>query len=227
MDINLSELKRKFDTFNKQMFQGCLPAIEIGLCRAKGKAGSFSYKQRKNLIGKACYYDLSIRLSVCFNYTERELEDVLIHEMIHYYIFFKKLRDTSPHGTLFKQIKEAINARFGRNVTVSFKHNELEADETQIRRRLHIVALISFSDGKKGFKVLTRTMPRIVAFYNSIVSLRNVESVELFATNDVFFEAYPHSCSLRYHPITNEELMPHLQRVTHILCDGKKLQIVK
>lgn len=41
------------------------------------------------------YENYCIRISTAFDLSERELEDVGIHEMVHYYIAVNNIRDTS------------------------------------------------------------------------------------------------------------------------------------
>ena len=60
---------------------------------------------------------------------ERLLEDTIIHEMIHYHILSNQLQDTSAHGKLFRKMMDDINARFGRNVTISHKPTEEEREK--------------------------------------------------------------------------------------------------
>lgn len=228
MEISLPLLKERFDEFNRTIFQGCLPRIDIKLSRAKSKAGCFRYKVSRSLAGyKVGPADLCICISVCFNYTEQELEDVLIHEMIHYYIYYKQLPDTASHGTTFKRIMNDINQRFNRNIKVSFKSGELSVDAKQPRRFVHIVAVISFKDGTKGLKVLTRVAPKIIDYYNNISRLSKVEKVDLYASSNVYFDKYPHSCSLRYHPIKEVDLLPQLEKdFVRFICDGKTLKAI-
>lgn len=227
INLSIPLLKEKFDYFNKQLFKGTLPPIQLKISRTRSKAGCFSFSSKKNIVGKEEISDLSISISECFDFEENELEDVLIHEMIHYYIFHKGLRNVRPHGKEFKYIMNEFNRRYGRHIVVSFRRGEVKADTTRSRRRVHIVALITFKDGHTGLKVLTRTGNKIIQYYNAFKAYSPVSNVELFATDDVYFDSYPHSCSLRYHPIDGkEEVMAHLKYSVRIECDGKSLKVV-
>lgn len=225
--LSIPLLKEKFDYFNKQIFQDTLPPIQLKISRTRSKAGCFSFQSKKGVVGKEVISDLSISISECFDFEENELEDVLIHEMIHYYIFHKGLRNVRPHGKEFKYLMDRINQLYGRHIVVSFRKGELKADTTRSRRRVHIVALITFKDGHVGLKVLTRIEDKIVKYYNTFKAYSPVSKVELYATDDAYFDSYPHSCSLRYHPIDNiEEVMSHLKECVRIECDGKSLKVV-
>ena len=109
-------IEAKFDEFNKLIFGGELPRIPIVLGRATRVVGAFSCKVRRNFWGKKEYFDLKLRFSKKFDLPENELEDVIIHEMIHYYIRFKGLKDEGSHGPIYVKIMNEINQKFGRNI---------------------------------------------------------------------------------------------------------------
>lgn len=48
-----------------------------------------------------------------------EIDDTLVHEMIHQYIFQNDLPDTSTHGRLFKDFMQKINAAFPQELKIS------------------------------------------------------------------------------------------------------------
>ena len=114
-------LEAKFDEFNALMFGGRLPRIPVALSRAVSYVGLCTYKIRRRLFGKNEYYDFRIRVSTKFDLPEQELEDVLIHEMIHYALRLDGIKDTSAHGKAFRQLKDHINRTYGRHVTISHK----------------------------------------------------------------------------------------------------------
>ena len=114
-------IEAKFDEFNKLIFSGELPKIPILLGSATRVIGSFTYRVHKNFWGKKAYSDLKLRFSTKFDLPENELQDVIIHEMIHYYIHFKNLKDRSAHGPLFKNLMNQINKNFGRNISIRHK----------------------------------------------------------------------------------------------------------
>ena len=120
-DTYIPYIEEKFDAFNKLIFGGELPRIPIVLGSATSVVGAFSYKARRNFWGKKEYFDLKLRFSKKFDLPENELEDVIIHEMIHYYIHFKNLKDKSAHGPLFKNLMNQINKTFGRKISIRYR----------------------------------------------------------------------------------------------------------
>ena len=217
-------IERKFEEFNKQMFAGELPPIPIVLSDAKTFLGKCVYKKRLGKDGKAEYYDFKLRINTRIDLPENEVEDKLIHEMIHYFIGYKRLEDASSHGPLFMHIMNTINEKYGRNITVTFKGTSEQQEQlVDKKQRYHVVALVKFHDGKTGIKVLPRVVQSILRYYNTISSAREIESVKLFMSNDIFFNRFPNSAAFKVHFVNEEEVLGHLAGAEVLLCDGKKI----
>ena len=60
------------------------------------------------LLEISCYYD----------WEEDALRDVIVHEMIHYYLAYKHFDNNITHGEEFQKMAEELNSKFGLNVTV-------------------------------------------------------------------------------------------------------------
>ena len=69
----------------------------------------------KDKDGKRTYYDFSLNFSKLYEMDKQKLEDVVIHEMIHYYIHYHQIQDSSAHGAVFRKMMNDINTRFQRN----------------------------------------------------------------------------------------------------------------
>jgi len=110
-------LQQRFAEYNTQIFGGELPPIEITLTKAKRFEGKYVYGIKRGLFVQKVV-GRKIVISICRDLPEREVDDTLIHEMIHYYIHHKGLKDTSPHGKIFKKMMMDINIRWGRNLTI-------------------------------------------------------------------------------------------------------------
>jgi predicted SprT family Zn-dependent metalloprotease len=64
-----------------------------------------------------------------FDFTEEMYQNVLVHEMIHYYIAYNKIEDNEDHGVEFMKLAESLNRKYGLSITKkidasSFKRNE-------------------------------------------------------------------------------------------------------
>jgi hypothetical protein len=217
-------MERKFEEFNKLMFGGKLPKIPIILTDAKTFLGKCVYRQRTGRDGKPEYYDFKLRINTRADLPVNEVEDTLIHEMIRYYIALNRLEDASTHGPLFIHMMNSINEKYGRHLTVRYKgtaeQNEQLVDKKQ---HYHVVAVVTFHDGKTGIKVLPRVVESILKYYNAVSAANNVASVRLFISNDIFFNRYPNSSALNARIVDEEEVMAHLEGAEVLQCDGNTI----
>ena len=208
-------IEAKFDEFNKLIFSGELPKIPILLGSATRVIGSFTYRVHKNFWGKKAYSDLKLRFSTKFDLPENELQDVIIHEMIHYYIHFKNLKDRSAHGPLFKNLMNQINKNFGRNISIRHK-GAVRAHEqmADAKPRYRVVAVVTMKDGKTGIKVLPRIKEKVHHYYKAVSAASTVSHIALYITPNPFFGQYPCSSALRIHYVDNTILQPQLAEST-------------
>lgn len=125
MIASVSYIEESFKKYNHQIFDDCLPIPVIKLSRAKTRLGQMAYK-RKVRLGHIKYYDFRISISTAYDLLQDALDDVIIHEMIHYYIAYKGIRDSSAHGKMFRSLMSVVNTRHGRHVSVSVKQRNLK-----------------------------------------------------------------------------------------------------
>ncbi|MGN1393364.1 MAG: SprT-like domain-containing protein [Succinivibrionaceae bacterium] len=109
-------IEQKYIYFNNLIFENKLPLLPIKITRGRRILGSFRYTIRSNVMSNfritiSDYYDLPLNV----------IEDVLIHEMIHFFITFNKIEDSSSHGYYFKEKMKDINLKHKRNISVSHK----------------------------------------------------------------------------------------------------------
>ena len=225
MKATIPYIEQKFDEFNRQMFGGKLPKVPIALSNAKTFLGKCEYKKRRNFFGKAEMYDFRIRINTRIDLPERELEDTILHELIHYFLGCNQLEDASAHGPLFRQIMDDINRKFGRNVTVSHKSTKEQREQLQDQRiRHHVVAVVQFHDGRTGIKVLPRVQKSILRYYNHVRRNPEISGIELHMSNDVFFNRYPNSSALKVHLMDAQTIKEHLAEAEKMECDGKSIK---
>ena len=221
MKATIPYVEKKFEEFNQLMFDGKLPKLPIELSDAKTFLGMCVYKKKRTLLGKTVCYDFKLRINTRIDLAEAEVEDIIIHEMIHYYIGLNKIVDTSAHGCVFRQLMNEINERFGRHIKISHKLSKEEKEQLYgTKQRWRIVAFVTFKDGRTGIKVLPRIVPRIVNYYNVVGRESSVVSIALYATNHPFFNRYPSSSAFRVHYIDRADAEKHLQGAERLACDG-------
>ena len=212
MKAAIPYIEKKFEEFNQQMFKGELPKIPVELSDAKTFLGKCVFKKHRNAFGQTVLSDFKLRFNTRIDLSERELEDTILHEMIHYYIGYNQLDDSSAHGPLYRQIMNNINSKYGRNITVSHKSSNEQKEQLQDKRiRFHVVAVVKFHDGRTGIKVLPRVVRSIRYYYNQVLLSPEISSIHLYMSNNVFFNRYPNSSALKVHFIENETIMEQLK----------------
>ena len=205
-------IEAKFDEFNALMFGGKLPKIPVALSHAASYVGLCTYKTRRRLLGKPEPYDFKLRISTRFDLPEQEVEDTIIHEMIHYYIRLNGIKDTSAHGKAFRQMMTDINRTHGRHITVSHRTTKEQREAAvSSRPRPRVAAIVSFKDGRQGLKLLPVDDRKITAYHRALMRSGRVSSIEYYNTSDPWFNRYPTSAAFNVLFVPMEEVLTHLK----------------
>ena len=211
MRPTLQYVRQKFDEFNALIFDGALPPIPIKLSNARSYLGICRYKRRRKLFGKEELYDFRLFISTRLDLPEQEVEDTIIHEMIHYYIGVNGIRDTSAHGEVFRRMMNSINREHGRRITVSHKSTAAQREEAMdTRPRLHVVAVVRLKDGRMGIKVIPRNERSILAYRRALALSGKVGSMDFYLTADPYFNRFPRSAAPKVYFVGEEEVGEHL-----------------
>ncbi len=211
-------IEARFDEFNRLIFDGKLPKIPVSLSNAASYVGLCTYKTRRRLFGKPEYYDFRLRISTRLDLPEAEVEDTVIHEMIHYYIKLNGIRDTSAHGKVFRQMMNDINGRFGRHITVSHRSTREQREAALDKRpRWRVVAIVSFRDGRRGLKLLPHKQASVSAYHRAVSSNPKVSGIEYYLENDPWFNRYPTSSAFNVLFVPMDEVLSHIS--------GRKISI--
>lgn len=212
MKATIPYIEQKFEEFNQQMFAGQLPKLPIELSDAKTFLGVCAFKTRKGKEGKKICYDFKLRINTRIDLPEAEIEDTIIHEMIHYFIGYNQLEDASAHGPMFLRMMNSINAKYGRHLSVSYKGSKEQREQAiDAKQHWRVVAVVKFKDGRCGIKVLPRIQQRIVNYYTKVGSSKDVERVELYMSNNVYFNRFPNSSVLNAHYVDIEEINKNIK----------------
>lgn len=204
-------VERKFREFNTLMFGGKLTMPPIQLSKARTFVGQCAARKRRTLLHGTRLTDFRLKFSICFDLPESEWEDTIIHEMIHYYIGVNGLKDTSAHGRLFRQMMTDINSRFHRHLTISHRSTAEQRDEICNAKRVwHVIALVHLADGRKGLKVLPRIRQRIQTYRTTMLRDSRITSIDLFMSDDPYFNRFPNSSALNVVLPPEADFMPHI-----------------
>ena len=202
MRATLSFLENRFDTYNRDFFRGELPRPLMHISSARSFMGQFKVERQRSTAGKIkeTYH---LTLSERYDLDERTLEDVVIHEMIHFLIHFKKIKDSSSHGKHFQELMNEINKRFGRHITVSHRcsKEELESDSAKTHS---IVCLCTMTDGRK--LVCRVSQSKVFEIHRSFQEWDKVEKEEWYWVYGSYFNRYRRVLTPRLFSVDKEGL---------------------
>ncbi len=210
-------IEHKFNEFNLLIFNGKLPLPPIKMSRARTFMGRLEYKREKTYLGKYRYSDFVIRISTFYDLPEEEIEDTLIHEMIHYHICFHQMQDTSAHGKLFRRMMNDINNSFGRHITISHKRSEQEMNQ-DTRTRSHFICIVWLNSGKVGIVIPTKT--RIFNTWKIIPQFREVIRYKWVHSSDAFFNRFPRAMTPKFYIVEECLLEEHLKDAVELENTG-------
>lgn len=148
MRANIDFLTYGFDRFNREIFLEELPMPQMHISSARSFMGQFKVISSGGGILKKRHETYHLTLSNRYDLEKSILEDILIHEMIHFLIHFRKIRDTSSHGRHFRALMNEINKRFGRHITVSHRCTKEQLDSDSAKTH-SIVCVCTMTDGRR------------------------------------------------------------------------------
>ena len=149
--LTQAHLSAWFDEFNRDYFGGKLPEPRLMLSRSRTQLGSMRCKSRVRL-GRVETFDYAIHVSVLFEQDEKGFKNVLLHEMIHYYIAYNNIQDTAPHGDVFRAMMNRLNSEYGWEMKVSERGKALQVAQEHVPRREYLVLAMSLSRVKRCFR---------------------------------------------------------------------------
>lgn len=212
MKPDVGFVRERFQSFNELIFEGELPDIEIIISKSKSFLGRLEYKRRRRLLGRVEVYDLKMRVSARVDMPLSEVEDTIIHEMIHLYILVKGLKDSSTHGEVFRRKAAEINERYGRNVSISHRFTNEQREELMVSMgaKMRIVAHVTLSDGRCGVKVIPDSSKSLSRFKRGVRLWADIQGVRYYKSNNTFFNRYPCSSAPKIQLIEESVLLEQL-----------------
>lgn len=197
-DITIERLRGIFYALNRDYFGSDLPEPRFLLTSSRTILGQF--RCTHTLFSKATK-DHTIKVSIYYKINEEQLRDIVAHEMIHYHIALKGLKDTSPHGRIFRREMVRLNAT-GLNISI-----RTDTSQWTVAGRSHkherLVMALTTSDGKY---MLTVANPKYARTINRMArNCRNVAAWQWFFTDDDRFACFSVVRSLRGRFVTREE----------------------
>lgn len=113
---DLNNMPHVFWDLNKRFFDRELSTPSFHVTHKKNLVGRIIC--RKNSYSKKPKYVCTISISDYYAYPEIEFESIMLHEMIHYYLYVKGIDTDYSHGKAFLEMAERFNKEGGMNVEV-------------------------------------------------------------------------------------------------------------
>lgn len=213
----------RYRLFNREIFAGTLPEISVRITRARTYLGQLRYMKRRRRDGGEELTDFELSVSNLLDRPETVVEDTIIHEMIHLYIYWHGLRDTGPHGPVFRQMMAAVNQRHGRHVTVTHRSSDEEKD-SDTRRRIHFVCRLRLADGRTGVLVSARTT--LADLWRRIEQSPGIAEYSWHVTDNPHFNRYSRVRTLKYYLMADADIDRHLAGARRIQRDGARFRLL-
>lgn len=205
MIVTIDWMEEWFKRFDQEYFGGKLPLPELALTRAKTRLGQLAFK-RASRWGRTRLYDFKLSMSTYYDMTDLQAKSVLLHEMIHYIIGYTGLKDTSPHGVVFRGMMDNLNRKYGWDIRVmtstkGWKVSEQVAEKKKAKGpQTYLMLAIELKDGKF---YLSRVNPGFARrIEKQLPMVRELRSHRWYTTQESYFEDYPQVRSLRGRRIT-------------------------
>lgn len=216
-------VRQRFGEFNRLYFNSELPEIPIRITSAKSYLGKVVYERRRGLTGKTRAVNFRLLISRCLDLEERVVEDTIIHEMIHYWILYKGIKDTGPHGRVFRGFMQTFNSVHGRNITVRHKITTEDRAESLEARKGVIVCVARLSDGRTG---ITVAMPsRVVWLMRELPRFSLIRSSRWYYVSHPFFAHFPKARTVKVYPVKSDELLDAMADARELVWEEDRLVV--
>lgn len=223
MIVTVSWMEEWFRRFDVAYFGGKLPLPELALSRAKTRLGQLAFK-RSVCWGRIKLYDFKLSMTTYYDMTDMQAKSVLLHEMIHYVIAYTGLKDTSPHGVVFRGMMDNLNRKHGwqiRTMTDTRGWKKAAGEKAPARKgdtpERYLVLAVETTDGRC---FLSRVNPAYAHRLDAMAARASeVKHHCWYTTCDTAFADYPQVRSLRGRRISRADfarLQNVMERVENI-----------
>lgn len=128
---------------------------------------------------------------------QRDVDETLVHEMIHQYIFQTGLKDSGPHGHIFRDFMHKINASFPGELNISISGTIQR--QTGPGPNLHRILILKHTD---GYRYCCKINPSRTDWFLNFLRLHGssmgITGYHLCETNDRYFD-FSRACTTRLH----------------------------
>lgn len=174
----------------------------LHISTARSFMGQFKVERvsRNPFIRKEIYH---LSVSNRYDLEMEVLEDVVIHEMIHYLLHYRNIKDSSSHGIQFRKLMKEINRKHRRHISVSHRcsKEELASDTAKAHS---IVCLCTMTDGRK--LVCRVSQSKVFEIHRAFKEWDKVALEEWFWVYGSYFNRYRRVLTPRLFSVDNEGL---------------------
>ena len=114
-----------FLIFNDDYFDGVLPTPQLKSSHSYRTLGYFHC----DVDDFGNPYNEIIEISNYYDYTFEQFRDVLVHEMIHYYLLYMGIDTKCSHGKHFKRMCRELNEKYGVNLSTKIDISDYKINE--------------------------------------------------------------------------------------------------
>ena len=119
------------------------------------------------------------------------LDGLIVHEMIHQYIFQNNIKDTSTHGIIFQDFMKKINDQFCGKLEINISdYNPTLPTEGPGETVFNLLLILQ----KNNWFCCVVRPGKIKHFHNHVLTLKRNQKVKDFGwlqSNDIYFNQYP------------------------------------
>ena len=105
--ITKNLISKLFFKYNKEYFDNKLQLPNFDILHSKRLLGQFRTKEHKKP---------KILITKDVEWTENDLRDILVHEMVHLYVWEKTGKNNNKHNGLFKKVCAELKEKYGIDV---------------------------------------------------------------------------------------------------------------
>ena len=172
--MSINQIEKSFNSLNYMYFNGNLPMVTIKYCNSKSYMGMFCTQRNKPHI---------IKINKHYNISDMDIEDILVHEMIHLWQHINGYKDW--HGRSFIKKMNEINSYGKHNVTITDKRRLETTNE--IKSKMKSQYILVFESVNTKFRYIARaenvnnlsSMHKILTEYNKFSICKNVNAYEV------------------------------------------------
>lgn len=123
MKIFEGKIEYMFNRCNERYFNECLPRPSFKVIHKKDIFARFEC----NIGWNKGISNPVIMVTDRYDFTDEQLTNLMVHEMIHYLLAFRKMhKGNFNHGKAFKEMMDEFNRKEGLNIQITYDPNEFE-----------------------------------------------------------------------------------------------------